>query len=222
MVPDLLFHGGTERRDRTVELLAPRDLLGLEGLILVDGQGILLALSLTGGNRNDVTQLMPLLAKIPSVPGLVGRPRLRPEEEAREGPSEVEGGLRSWRRTRRSRWTPLRPLTRPPSRPPPQRATRRPRQRGWPSCWGGGPRWGIVGRRAGSANCWSTGRPLPRVDGLRGRPSPQMDCARGWARESRRAFRTQVRKVGPSDAPPGPVCCPARTRSGSGPRPAQP
>ena len=36
-------------------------------------------MSLTGGNRNDVTQLMPLLAKIPSVPGLVGRPRRRPD-----------------------------------------------------------------------------------------------------------------------------------------------
>ncbi|MER6719829.1 IS5 family transposase [Streptomyces halstedii] len=47
--------------------------------ILVDGQGIPLAVSLTGGNRNDVTQLMPLLAKIPSVPGVVGRPRRRPD-----------------------------------------------------------------------------------------------------------------------------------------------
>ncbi len=34
---------------------------------------------LTGGNRNDVTQLIPLLAKIPSVPGVVGRPRRRPD-----------------------------------------------------------------------------------------------------------------------------------------------
>lgn len=34
-------------------------------------------MSLTGGNRNDVTQLLPLLAKVPSVAGLVGRPRRR-------------------------------------------------------------------------------------------------------------------------------------------------
>ncbi|MFD3537488.1 IS5 family transposase [Streptomyces sp. NPDC058664] len=47
--------------------------------VLVDGQGIPLAMSLTGGNRNDVTQLMPLLAKDPSVAGLVGRPRRRPD-----------------------------------------------------------------------------------------------------------------------------------------------
>ncbi|MFE1272138.1 IS5 family transposase [Streptomyces sp. NPDC058758] len=47
--------------------------------VLVDGQGIPLAVSLTGGNRNDVTQLMPLLAKAPSVADLVGRPRRRPD-----------------------------------------------------------------------------------------------------------------------------------------------
>ncbi|MFD3333495.1 IS5 family transposase [Streptomyces sp. NPDC058700] len=47
--------------------------------LIVDGQGIPLAVSLTGGNRNDVTQLIPLLKKIPSVAGLVGRPRNRPD-----------------------------------------------------------------------------------------------------------------------------------------------
>ncbi|MER6168017.1 IS5 family transposase [Streptomyces violaceorubidus] len=38
-----------------------------------------LAVSLTGGNRNDVTQLEPLLAKVPAVAGRVGRPRRRPD-----------------------------------------------------------------------------------------------------------------------------------------------
>ncbi|TKS96367.1 IS5 family transposase [Streptomyces lasalocidi] len=47
--------------------------------ILTDGQGIPLAVSLTGGNRNDVTQLLPLLDKIPAVAGVVGRPRRRPD-----------------------------------------------------------------------------------------------------------------------------------------------
>ncbi|MFD6967931.1 IS5 family transposase [Streptomyces sp. NPDC059949] len=47
--------------------------------LIVDGQGIPLAVSLTGGNRNDVTQLIPLLQKIPSVAGLVGRPHNRPD-----------------------------------------------------------------------------------------------------------------------------------------------
>jgi transposase len=35
--------------------------------------------SLTGGNRKDVTQLEPLLDKIPAVAGRVGRPRRRPD-----------------------------------------------------------------------------------------------------------------------------------------------
>uniref|UniRef100_UPI00167C3EDE IS5 family transposase n=1 Tax=Streptomyces violascens TaxID=67381 RepID=UPI00167C3EDE len=46
--------------------------------ILTDAQGIPLAVSLTGGNRNDVTELIPLLNKVPAVTGLVGRPRKRP------------------------------------------------------------------------------------------------------------------------------------------------
>lgn len=34
---------------------------------------------MTGGNRNDVTQLVPLMDRIPPVGGLVGRPRRRPD-----------------------------------------------------------------------------------------------------------------------------------------------
>ncbi|MET9669682.1 IS5 family transposase [Streptomyces sp. NPDC006475] len=47
--------------------------------LIVDGQGIPLAVSLTGGNRNDVTQLIPLLKKIPSVAGRIGRPWNSPD-----------------------------------------------------------------------------------------------------------------------------------------------
>lgn len=47
--------------------------------VLTDGQGIPLAVSLTGGNRNDVTQLLPSLDKVPTVAGVVGRPRRRPD-----------------------------------------------------------------------------------------------------------------------------------------------
>ena len=36
-------------------------------------------MSLTGGNRNDITQLLPLSDKIPAVAGAVGRPRRRPD-----------------------------------------------------------------------------------------------------------------------------------------------
>jgi transposase len=38
-----------------------------------------LAASLTGGNRNDVTQLMPLIEAVPPVRGRRGRPRQRPD-----------------------------------------------------------------------------------------------------------------------------------------------
>ncbi|MGW5782113.1 IS5 family transposase [Streptomyces sp. NPDC003863] len=66
---------GPKSRPSPVDRARP----GSKHHVLVDGQGIPLAVSLTGGNRNDVTQLMPLLAKIPSVAGLVGRPRRRPD-----------------------------------------------------------------------------------------------------------------------------------------------
>src|SRR6202023_980772 len=40
--------------------------------------GVPLAWTLTGGNRNDVTQLLVLLDRVPPVRGRVGRPRRRP------------------------------------------------------------------------------------------------------------------------------------------------
>ena len=47
--------------------------------LLVDATGIPLAWTVTGGNRNDVTQLVPLVERIPPVRGKVGRPRRRPD-----------------------------------------------------------------------------------------------------------------------------------------------
>ncbi|MGW7283636.1 IS5 family transposase [Streptomyces sp. NPDC054844] len=47
--------------------------------LIADGHGTPLAIILTGGNRNDVTQLMPLLDAIPAVRGRVGRPRRKPD-----------------------------------------------------------------------------------------------------------------------------------------------
>ena len=47
--------------------------------MIVDRLGILLAVSLSGGNRHDVTRLIPLLDAIPRIRGLRGRPRRRPE-----------------------------------------------------------------------------------------------------------------------------------------------
>jgi hypothetical protein len=43
--------------------------------VIVDRHGTPLAVSLTGGNRHDVTQLIPLLDAIPRIRGLRGRPR---------------------------------------------------------------------------------------------------------------------------------------------------
>ena len=45
--------------------------------MITDGHGTPLAVILTGGNRNDVTQLLPLLQAVPPVRGRVGGPRRR-------------------------------------------------------------------------------------------------------------------------------------------------
>jgi len=42
--------------------------------LLTDAHGIPLAITLTGANRHDVTQLLPLVEKIPHVGGKVGAP----------------------------------------------------------------------------------------------------------------------------------------------------
>ncbi|MET7737627.1 IS5 family transposase [Streptomyces sp. NPDC005402] len=47
--------------------------------LITDAAGIPLAATLTGGNRNEVTQLIPLLQAVPSVRGKRGRPRRRPD-----------------------------------------------------------------------------------------------------------------------------------------------
>lgn len=47
--------------------------------LITDAGGIPLAVTLTGGNRNDVTQLIPLLQAVPPVRGKRGRPRRRPD-----------------------------------------------------------------------------------------------------------------------------------------------
>ncbi len=47
--------------------------------MITDAQGIPLAAILTGANRHDVTQLLPLVAAIPPVRGKCGRPLRRPD-----------------------------------------------------------------------------------------------------------------------------------------------
>jgi transposase len=47
--------------------------------LIVEAHGIPLAATLTGGNRNDVTQLIPLIQAVAPIRGKRGRPRRRPE-----------------------------------------------------------------------------------------------------------------------------------------------
>jgi transposase len=68
--------GGAETGPSPVDRGRP----GSKHHLLVDATGIPLAYTLTGGNRNDVTQLIPLLERVPAVAGLVGRPRRRPDQ----------------------------------------------------------------------------------------------------------------------------------------------
>lgn len=47
--------------------------------VLTDAQGLPLAVILTAANCNDITQLIPLVEKIPPVQGRRGRPRRKPD-----------------------------------------------------------------------------------------------------------------------------------------------
>ena len=47
--------------------------------LVTDANGLPLAVKLTGANRHDVTQLLPLVDSIPPIAGKVGRPMQRPE-----------------------------------------------------------------------------------------------------------------------------------------------
>jgi transposase len=67
--------GGSETGPSPVDRGRP----GSKQHLLVDATGIPLAFSVTGSNRNDITQLIPLLDAVPAVTGRRGRPRRRPE-----------------------------------------------------------------------------------------------------------------------------------------------
>src|SRR5438128_12357421 len=68
--------------------------------LLVDATGLPLAWTLTGGNRNDVTQLIPLLERVPPVRGRVGRPRRRPERVTADRGYDHDSYRRQLRRRR--------------------------------------------------------------------------------------------------------------------------
>ncbi|MEV7834920.1 IS5 family transposase [Streptomyces subrutilus] len=57
---------------------SPRARPGSKHHLIVDRHGTPLAVTLTGGNRHDITQLLPLLDVIPPIRGRRGRPRRKP------------------------------------------------------------------------------------------------------------------------------------------------
>ncbi len=67
-----------KRGSKTGPSPVDRGRAGSKHHLLVDGNGTPLAWTLAGGNRNDVTQLLELLDRVPPVRGRIGRPRSRP------------------------------------------------------------------------------------------------------------------------------------------------
>jgi len=66
-----------------VGVAVDRGRTGSKHHLITDGTGIPLAFTLTGGNRNEVTQLVLLLEAVPPVRGKCGRPRRRPTWSSR-------------------------------------------------------------------------------------------------------------------------------------------
>jgi transposase len=54
--------------------------LGSKHHVIVDSQGVPLAVSVTAANRNDVLEIIPLVADLPYVAGKRGHPRQRPNK----------------------------------------------------------------------------------------------------------------------------------------------
>ncbi|MCX5009222.1 IS5 family transposase [Streptomyces sp. NBC_00638] len=75
----LLPRPGAKRGQHTGPSPVDRGRAGSKHHLITDGHGTPLAVLLTGGNRNDVTQLIPLLDAIPPVRGRVGHPRRKPD-----------------------------------------------------------------------------------------------------------------------------------------------
>jgi transposase len=67
------MNGGSATSRSPVE----RSRTGSKHHVIVEAHGIPLAATLTGGNRNDVTQLIPLIQAVPPIRGKRGRPLRR-------------------------------------------------------------------------------------------------------------------------------------------------
>jgi len=71
---------GSSGRPKTGPSPVDRARPGSKHHVITDAGGTPLAITLTGGNRHDVTQLLPLLDAIPRIRGKTGRPRHRPRQ----------------------------------------------------------------------------------------------------------------------------------------------
>lgn len=74
----LLARQGVKRGLHTGPSPVDRGRPGSKHHLITDGHGTPLAVILTGGNRNDVTQLLPLIDAIPAIRGRRGHPRRKP------------------------------------------------------------------------------------------------------------------------------------------------
>ncbi|SFT37290.1 Transposase DDE domain-containing protein [Actinopolyspora lacussalsi subsp. righensis] len=74
-----LPHSRQKEAPRQGRALLDRSKTGSKYHLICDGGGIPLAVTLTSGNRHDITQLLPLVEAIPPVRGRRGRPRHKPE-----------------------------------------------------------------------------------------------------------------------------------------------
>ena len=86
--------GGSETGPSPVD----RGRNGSKHHLLVDASGIPLAWTVTAGNRHDVTQLIPLVERVPPVRGNVGRPRRRPQRVSADRGYDYDKHRRELRR----------------------------------------------------------------------------------------------------------------------------
>jgi IS5 family transposase len=70
---------------------------GSQHHLITEGGGIPLAVTVTGGNRHDSTQLIPLVHAVPKIRGTRGRPRQRPRHLCGDRAYDSEGHRRSLR-----------------------------------------------------------------------------------------------------------------------------
>src|SRR5262249_39489625 len=81
-----LARAGVWGGDKTGPSPVDRARRGSKHHLIACGRGTPLACSLTGGNRSDITQMLPLVDAIPPLPGRRGRPRRRPRQPFRLRP----------------------------------------------------------------------------------------------------------------------------------------